>query len=112
MTWRRAQSHSEQVRRKAHVCTSYGDLTDSGISARYMRRALLRGAVFENHDAGLELLAQRPTTAATVVTGVLTEVTPQAIVVKGATGGDQFLALSPGTVSWLGAPVSTSALRA
>ena len=111
MTWRRAQSHSEQVRRKAHVCTGYGDLTDSGISARYMRRALLRGAVFES-DADQELLAQRPATAATVVTGVLTEITPQAIVVKGSTGGDQFLALSPGTVSWLGAPVSTSALRA
>jgi hypothetical protein len=73
-----------------------------------MRRALLRGAVFESHDAD----QQHPATAATVVTGVLTEVTPQAIVIKGSTGGDHFLALSPGTVSWLGARVSTSALRA
>jgi hypothetical protein len=77
-----------------------------------MRRALLRGAVFETHDADDELLAQRPAIAATVVTGVLTEVSPQAIVVKGSDGGEQFLALSPGTVSWLGARVSTSALRA
>jgi hypothetical protein len=77
-----------------------------------MRRALLRGAVFESHDADHELLAQRPATAATVVTGVLAEVTPQAIVVKGSDGGEQFLALSPGTVTWLGARVSTSALRA
>jgi hypothetical protein len=77
-----------------------------------MRRALLRGAVFESHDVDREFLAQRPATAATVVTGVLTEVTPQAIVIKGSDGGDHFLALSPGTVSWLGARVSTSALRA
>jgi hypothetical protein len=77
-----------------------------------MQRARLRGAVFESGDADRELLAQRPPTAATVVTGVLTEVTPQAIVVKGTDGGERFLALSPGTVSWLGARVSTSALRA
>jgi hypothetical protein len=77
-----------------------------------MQRARLRGAVFESGDADRELLAQRPATAATVVTGVLTEVTPQAIVVKGTDGGERFLALSPGTVSWLGARVSTSALRA
>ena len=76
-----------------------------------MQRARLRGAVFESGDPDRELLAQRPATAATVVTGVLTEVTPQAIVVKGSDGGDQFLALSPGTVSWLGARVSASALR-
>ena len=112
MTWRRAQSHSEQVRRKAHVCAGCDDLTDSGDSARYMRRALLRGAVFETGYAGPELLAQPPPTAATVVTGVLTEVTPQAIAVKGSDGSDRFLSVSPGTVSWLGARVSTSALRA
>jgi hypothetical protein len=111
MTWRRAQSHSEQVRRKAHVCTACDDLTDSGASARYLRRALLRDAVFESHDGNHELRAQRPATAATVVTGVLTEVTSQAIVVKGSNGREQFLALSPGTVTWLGARVSTSALR-
>jgi hypothetical protein len=112
MTWRRAQSHSGQVRRKAHVCTACDDLTDLGASARYSRRALLRDAVFESHDADHELRAQRPATAASVVIGVLTEVTPQAIVVKGSNGREQFLALSPGTISWLGARVSTSALRA
>jgi hypothetical protein len=77
-----------------------------------MRRTLLRDAVFESHDADRELLAHRPATAATVITGMLTEVTAQAIVVKGSDGAEQFLALSPGTVSWLGARVSTSALRA
>jgi hypothetical protein len=77
-----------------------------------MRRALLRGAVFESGDADGELLAHRPPSAATVITGMLTEVSPQAIVVKGSDGAEQFLALSPGTVTWLGARVSSSALRA
>jgi hypothetical protein len=76
-----------------------------------MRRALLRRAVFDDREADRELARQRPATATCVVTGVLTEVTPQAVVVKGPDGDDQFLALSPGTVSWLGARVSASALR-
>ena len=76
-----------------------------------MRRALLRGAVFETGYADREVPAQARPAAATVVSGVLTEITEQAIVVKGSDGSDQFLALSPGTVSWLGARVSTSALR-
>ena len=49
--------------------------------------------------------------AATVITGVLTEVTPRAIVVS-RPDGEQFLALSPSTVTWLGAKTSPSALRA
>ena len=52
-----------------------------------------------------------PPTAATVVTGVLAEVTPRAIVIA-RSDGEQFLALSPSTVTWLGAKVSPSALRA
>jgi len=44
------------------------------------------------------------------VTGVLTEVTPRAIVVA-RPEGEQFVALSPSTVTWLGAKVSPSALR-
>jgi hypothetical protein len=79
-----------------------------------MRRPLLRSAVFESHAADHKLSAHAPATAAaaaTVTTGVLTEVTPQAIVVKGI-HGDQFIALSPGTFCWLGAQVSPSALRA
>jgi hypothetical protein len=75
-----------------------------------MRRALLRSAVFEGHGADPELSPPAPA-ASTVATGVLTEVTPQAIVVKG-THGDQFIALSPGTVCWLGARASPFALRA
>jgi hypothetical protein len=46
-----------------------------------------------------------------VVTGVLAEVTPRAIVVS-RPDGEQFLALSPSTVTWLGARASPSALRA
>jgi hypothetical protein len=57
---------------------------------------------------------ERPTTtvsAATVVTGVLAGVGAHAIVVR-ADGREQLLTLSPSTVTWLGARVTPSALRA
>jgi hypothetical protein len=75
---------------------------------------LLRAAVFDNpvfDGRDHESWASRPPRAATVVTGVLAEVTPRAIVVA-RPDGDQFIALSPSTVAWLGAKVSPSALRA
>jgi hypothetical protein len=102
------------VRRKAHVCAGCADLADSGPSTRYARRALLRAAVFDNpvfDGRDHEFWADRPPVAATVITGVLTEVTPRAIVVS-RPDGEQFLALSPSTVTWLGAKTSPSALRA
>ena len=102
------------MHRKAHLCAGCGDLTDSGPPTRYARRALLRAAVFDNpvfdgHEH--EFRADRPASAATVVTGVLAEVTEHAIVVR-RPDGDQFLALSPSTVTWLGAKASPTALRA
>src|SRR6202034_2943790 len=114
MTSRGSQSHGGQVRRKAHVCAGCADLAVSRPSTRYARRALLRAAVFDNpvfDGREQEFWAHRPPRAATVVTGVLTEVTPHAIVVS-RSDGDQFLALSPSTVTWLGAKASPSALRA
>ena len=75
---------------------------------------MLRAAVFDNpvfDGREQEFWAHRPPTAATVVTGVLAEVTPRAIVIA-RSDGEQFLALSPSTVTWLGAKVSPSALRA
>src|ERR1700735_1635343 len=114
MTSRGSQSHGGQVRRKAHVCAGCADLAVSGPSARYARRALLRAAVFDNpvfDGREQEFWAHRPPSAATVVTGVLTEVTPRAIVVS-RFDGEQFLALSPSTITWLGAKASPSALRA
>jgi hypothetical protein len=75
---------------------------------------LLRAAVFDNpvfDGHAHEFRADRPAIAATVVTGVLAEVTPNAIVVR-RPEGDQFLALSPSTVTWLGAKAPPSALRA
>ena len=75
---------------------------------------MLRAAVFDNpvfDGREQEFWAHRPPTAATVVTGVLAEVTPRAIVIS-RPDGEQFLALSPSTVTWLGAKVSPSALRA
>ena len=114
MTSRGSQSHGGQLRRKAHVCAGCAELADSGPPTRYARRALLRAAVFDNpvfDGREHEFWAQRPPRAATVVTGVLTEVTPRAIVVA-RSDGEQFLALSPSTVTWLGAKTSPSALRA
>src|SRR6202041_391229 len=114
MASRGSQSHDGQVRRKAHVCAGCADLAVSGPSTRYARRALLRAAVFDNpvfDGREQEFWAHRPPTAATVVTGVLAEVTPRAIVIA-RSDGEQFLALSPSTVTWLGAKVSPSALRA
>ena len=102
MTSRGSQSHGGQVRRKAHVCAGCAELADSGPSARYARRALLRAAVFDNpvfDGREQELWATRRPTAASVVTGVLTEVTPHAIVVL-RPEGEQFVALSPSTVTW------------
>src|ERR1700744_2838386 len=113
MTSRGSQSHGGQVRRKAHVCAGCADLAVSGPSTRYARRALLRAAVFDNTVFDVreqEFWAHRPPRSATVVTGVLTEVTPRAIVVS-RSDGEQFLALSPSTVTWLGAKTSPSALR-
>jgi hypothetical protein len=74
-----------------------------------LRAAVFDNPVFDGHDH--ESWAHRPPRAATVVTGVLAEVTPRAIVVA-RPDGDQFIALSPSTVTWLGAKVSASALRA
>jgi hypothetical protein len=113
MTSRGPQSHGGQVHRKAHVCAGCADLTYSGPPTRFARRALLRAAVFDNpvfDGREHEFWAHRPPAAATVVTGVLSEVTPSAIVVA-RSDGEQFLALSPSTVTWLGAKVSPSALR-
>ena len=114
MTSRGSQSHGGQVHRKAHVCAGCADLAGSGPSTRYARRALLRAAVFDNpvfDGRDHEFWAERAPTAATVVTGVLAEVTSRAIVVA-RPDGEQFIALSPSTVAWLGAKTSPSALRA
>jgi hypothetical protein len=74
-----------------------------------LRAAVFDNPVFDGHDH--ESWAYRPPRAASVVTGVLAEVTPRAIVVS-RPDGDQFIVLSPSTVTWLGAKVSPSALRA
>jgi hypothetical protein len=88
---------------------SYGDPTESGMPARYARRALLRAAVFDTRDH--ELLARRPATATSVATGVLAEVREDAIALDSSRGTELF-AVSPGTVTWLGARTTVTALRA
>ena len=98
MAWQWLQSHSGQVRHKGA----------SGTSARYARRALLRAAVFGPQDH--ELWAHRPVGAASVTTGVITEVRDDAIAVDSG-HGTEFFRVSPATVTWLGARASLSALR-
>jgi hypothetical protein len=98
MAWWRLQSHPRKVR-----------LSDeSGTTAWYARRAVQRAAVFDIHDH--ELWAQRPATAATFATGVLTEVREDAIALD-TSRGTEFFAVSPATVIWLGARAAPSALR-
>jgi len=98
MAWWRVQSHLQKVR-----------LTDESVTpAWYARRALLRAAVFDTRDH--ELWAHRPAVATTVATGVLAEVREHAIALETSHGTELF-AVSPSTVTWLGARAALSALR-
>jgi hypothetical protein len=69
---------------------------------------LLRDAVFDGHDC--ELLPPHGASARSVVTGVIADLYREAVVVHGRYGV-QVVALSPGTVTWLGTRVTPSALR-
>jgi hypothetical protein len=64
----------------------------------------VRAVVFDAQDA--ERRAHEPAVAASVATGVLAD----AIVLDGSRG-TEFFALSPATVTWLGAPAWPAALR-
>jgi hypothetical protein len=108
MAWWRLQSHSGQVRNNTGISTISRTITESGASARFARRALLRAAVFETRDQ--ELWAERPAIGASVATGVLTEVRRDEIAVY-SEHGTEFFGVSPATVTWLGARASPSALR-
>jgi hypothetical protein len=80
-------------------------MTQSPPAVRYERRAMLRAAVLgTDHPA-------TTATAPSVVAGVVAEVGAYAIVVR-AGEREQFLTFSPSTVTWLGARVTPSALRA
>jgi hypothetical protein len=74
-------------------------------NARYERRALLRAAVFDT--CGQE---RGPASASTVVTGVVTGVSQDAIAVHGD-AGETAVSLTSTTLTWLGARVAASALR-
>ena len=76
--------------------------------AWHARRALLRAAVFDTRDH--ELWAHRPAVAASVVTGVITEVREDIVVLE-SRSGTEFVTVSPATVTWLGARAAVSALR-
>jgi hypothetical protein len=98
MAWWRLQSHPRKVRL----------YDESGMPAWYVRRAMLRAAVFETRDH--ELWAQRPASPATVATGVLTEVHEDAIALDTGRGTELF-AVSPATVTWRGTRTAPAQLR-
>jgi hypothetical protein len=108
MAWRRLQSHPSKLRQKVGIWVGYGNLPESGAPARYARRALLRAAVFDTRDH--DLWPYRPATAESVASGVLAEVREGAITLSSSRGTELF-ALSPATVTWLGARTTPSALH-
>ena len=108
MAWWWLQSHSGQVRSNTGISAISRTLPESGASARFARRALLRATVFETQDQ--ELWTRRPAIAASVATGVVAEVRDDTVAVDCA-HGTEFFSVSTATVTWLGARASPSALR-
>jgi hypothetical protein len=113
MAWRRLQSHSGQLRHneERHGEERRGEQRhreESGTPDWYARRARLRAVVFDAQDG--ERWAHQPAVAASVATGVLAEAREDIVVLDGDRGTEIF-ALSPATVTWLGAPASPSVLR-
>ena len=90
------------------IPASYHDATQSGAPAWHARRALLRATIFDTRDH--ELWSHRPAVARSVATGVIAEVRADAIVLDTCRGTEHF-AISPGSVTWLGARTAASALR-
>jgi len=87
---------------------SYHHATQPGASAWHGRRALLRATVFDTRDR--EFWPHRPTIARSVATGIIAGVREDAIVIDGP-GGTELFAVSPGTVTWMGARTAPTALR-
>jgi len=108
MAWWQLQSHSGQVRRNPGISAISHNQRETGGSARFARRALLRATIFEPRDH--EVLAQPPAIAASVATGVVAEVGEDAIAVVSEQGTESF-GVSSATETWLGARASPSALR-
>jgi hypothetical protein len=108
MAWWWLQSHSGQVRSNTGISAISRTLPQSGASARFARRALLRAAVFETRDQ--ELWTHEPAIAASVATGMVAEVRDDAIAVD-TEQGTEFFGVTTATITWLGARASPSALR-
>ena len=90
------------------IPASYHHAAQPRASASHARRALLRATVFDTQDKAL--WPHRPAVARSVAIGVIAEVREDAVVLDGRAGTECF-ALSPGTVTWLGARTAPSALR-
>src|ERR1700761_8894996 len=105
MAWLRPQSHSRQLRQPPASPADHAELPEPGVTARRsQRRAAVFGAGRDPREP------DRPDTAAAVATGLLAAARDDGILLD-TRAGTEFFAVSPDTVTWLGAPVTPEALR-
>jgi hypothetical protein len=99
------------------------DLVETANPGRFTRRPLLRAAVFGQRDADGQreaaqeyaaayesLLRPRPAALRTVITGVVSDVSPHVLILH-TSDGEERLTMTPATVTWRGAHVAPTGLR-
>jgi hypothetical protein len=93
------------------------DLVETANPGRFTRRPLLRAAVFGQREAALDhaaayesLLRPRPVALRTVITGVVSDVSPHVLILR-TCDGEERLTMTPATVAWRGTHVAPTGLR-
>jgi hypothetical protein len=99
------------------------DLVETANPGRFTRRPLLRAAVFGQRDAASQreaaleyaaayesLLQPRPVAQRTVITGVVSDVSPHILILH-TCDGEERLTMTPATVAWRGTLVAPTGLR-
>ncbi len=99
------------------------DLVETANRWRFTRRPLLRAAVFGQHDAASQreaalehaaayesLLRPRPVALRTVITGVVSDVSPHVLILH-TSDGEERLTMTPATTAWRGTHVAPIGLR-
>ncbi len=100
------------MRREAGFRQGCDDLIESATPARYIRRSLLRAAVFgQGGNAYHSMWDRRPAGGGATVTGHVADVSPHVLVLHTA-HGEQRMTLSPRTTAWRGSAVPPATLRA
>jgi hypothetical protein len=112
-----------QVRHIPEFRGGCDDLVETANPGRFTRRPLLRAAVFGQHDAASQreaameyaaayesLLQPRPAAQRTVISGVLSDVSPHVLILHTA-DGEERLTMTPATVAWRGTHVAPTGLR-